>query len=98
MAREPLPLSQTLTVDIPYRPYIPPGMKIGERGQVTIPQHHRKRFGLKPAMAVEFVDVEGKLVLQKASRRHKSGIGKFYGVLGLKNVRTDDLLKELRGR
>jgi AbrB family looped-hinge helix DNA binding protein len=73
-------------------------MKIGARGQVTIPQHHRRRFGLKPATAVEFVDVNGKLVLQKASRPHKSGIGKFYGVLGLKNVRTDDLLKELRGR
>jgi AbrB family looped-hinge helix DNA binding protein len=73
-------------------------MKIGERGQVTIPQHHRRRFGLKPATNVEFVDMDGKLVLQKASRRHKSGIRKFYGVLGLKNVRTDDLMKEMRGR
>jgi bifunctional DNA-binding transcriptional regulator/antitoxin component of YhaV-PrlF toxin-antitoxin module len=73
-------------------------MKIGERGQVTIPQHHLRRFGLKPAMVVEFVDLDGKLVLQKAGVRHKSGIRKFYGVLSLKNVRTDDLMKELRGR
>ena len=73
-------------------------MKISARGQITIPLKHRRRFGLKPSTPVEFVDVDGKLVLQKASHRHKSGIGKFYGVLGLKNVRTDDLMKELRGR
>lgn len=91
-------MKQTPAVDISYRPHIPSHMKIGERGQVTIPQHHRRRFGLKPAMAVEFVDLDGKLVLQKAGARHKSGIRKFYGVLGLKNVRTDDLMKELRGR
>ena len=73
-------------------------MKISERGQVTIPLKHRRRFGLKPATPVEFVDVDGKLVLQKAGQRHQSGISNFHGVLGLKNVRTDDLLKELRGR
>ncbi len=73
-------------------------MKISARGQITIPLKHRRRFGLKPSTSVEFVAVDGKLVLQKAGHRHKSGIGKFYGVLGLKNVRTDDLLREQRGR
>ncbi len=73
-------------------------MKIGQRGQVTIPLKYRRRFGLKPATPVEFVDVDGKLVLQKAGQSHQSGIAKFHGVLGLKNTRTDDLLKELRGR
>ncbi len=73
-------------------------MKIGERGQVTIPQHHRRRFGLKPAMEVEFVDEGGKLVLQKAAGRHRSRVGKVYGVLGLANTRTDDLLQQMRGR
>jgi len=73
-------------------------MKISARGQITIPLKHRRRFGLKPSTPVEFVDLDGKLVLQKAGRSHKSGIGKFYGVLGLKNVRTDDLIRDLRGR
>jgi AbrB family looped-hinge helix DNA binding protein len=73
-------------------------MKIGERGQVTIPLQQRRRFGLKPATVVEFVDIDGKLVLQKVGRRPKTGISKFYGVLGLKNVRTDDLLQQLRGQ
>ncbi|MGH9356324.1 MAG: AbrB/MazE/SpoVT family DNA-binding domain-containing protein [Terriglobia bacterium] len=29
-------------------------MKIGERGQVTIPKEIRERFGLKPETEVEF--------------------------------------------
>ena len=73
-------------------------MKISARGQITIPLKHRRRFGLKPSTPVEFVALDGKLVLQKAGHHHQSGIGKFYGVLGLKNVRTDDLMRELRGR
>jgi len=73
-------------------------MKIGERGQVTIPLEYRQRFGLKPAMEVEFVDADGKLVLQKAKSRHRTRVGKVYGVLGLANTRTDDLLAQLRGR
>lgn len=73
-------------------------MKIGERGQVTIPLEYRQRFGLKPTMEVEFVDADGRLVLQKAKGRHRTRVGKVYGVLGLENVRTDDLLAQLRGR
>jgi bifunctional DNA-binding transcriptional regulator/antitoxin component of YhaV-PrlF toxin-antitoxin module len=73
-------------------------MKISERGQVTIPLKHCRRFGLIPSTPVEFVDVDGKLVLQKAGHRQQIAIGKFRGVLGLKNVRTDDLHKELRRR
>lgn len=73
-------------------------MKIGERGQVTIPRHYRQRFGLKPAMEVEFMDVNGRLVLQKAAGRHRSRVGRVYGVLGLANTRTDDLLQQMRGR
>ena len=73
-------------------------MKIGERGQVTIPRHYRQRFGLKPAMEVEFVDTDGKLVLQKAKGRHRTRVGKVYGVLGLANTRTDDLLQQMRGK
>ena len=73
-------------------------MKIGERGQVTIPQHHRKRFGLKPATEVEFVTVNGQLVLKKAGTRKRKIWEKYYGILGLKNARTDDLMRELRDR
>ena len=73
-------------------------MKIGERGQVTIPQHHRRRFGLKPAMEVEFVVAGGQLVLKKSAGQKRKVWAKHYGVLGLKNTRTDDLMRELRDR
>jgi AbrB family looped-hinge helix DNA binding protein len=72
-------------------------MKIGERGQVTIPLHFRRRFGLKPAMEVEFVQEDGRLVLRKPAGRHRSRVDRAYGVLGLKGARTDDLLRQLRG-
>jgi AbrB family looped-hinge helix DNA binding protein len=43
-------------------------MKIGQRGQVTIPKKLRERFGLEPRIEVEFVDERGKLVLKKVER------------------------------
>ena len=73
-------------------------MKISARGQVTIPKHHRRRFGLKPSTQVEFVAEKGQLVLKKADPRKRKVWEKYYGVLGLKNTRTDDLMKELRDR
>lgn len=73
-------------------------MKIGERGQVTIPQHHRKRFGLKPATAVEFVAVGGRLVLQKSNARKRKIWEKHYGILKADGLRTDDIMRELRDR
>lgn len=38
-------------------------MNITSKGQVTIPQHLRNQFGLKPGMAVEFVAEGNKVVL-----------------------------------
>jgi AbrB family looped-hinge helix DNA binding protein len=44
-------------------------MKIGDRGQVTIPKEIRERFGLAPRTEVEFQFVEGSIVLKKNPRR-----------------------------
>ncbi len=38
-------------------------MRISERGQVTIPQAFRERYGLLPDTEVEFVERDGELVL-----------------------------------
>jgi AbrB family looped-hinge helix DNA binding protein len=73
-------------------------MKIGERGQVTIPQQFRKHFGLKPATEVEFVTVKGMLVLKKADPARRKAWAKSYGTLKSGSVRTDDLMQELRDR
>jgi AbrB family looped-hinge helix DNA binding protein len=72
-------------------------MKIGERGQVTIPKKYRNRFGLLPAAEVEFVEQNGQLILKKAGRKPHP-IEKFVGVLKGRGLRSDDLVEAMRGR
>lgn len=43
-------------------------MLITSKGQVTIPQRIRDRFGLKPGTAVEFVTDSGKVQLRPKKR------------------------------
>lgn len=40
-------------------------MKVGRRGQVTIPKTIRDRFGIGPGTEVEFVVEQGEIVLRK---------------------------------
>ena len=72
-------------------------MKIGERGQVTIPQKYRSRFGLAPATEVEFVEQSGHLILKKAAPKSHP-IAKYVGVLKGRGLRSDDLVEAMRGR
>ena len=72
-------------------------MKIGERGQVTIPKKYRNRFGLSPATDVEFTEQAGQLVLKKAAKRSHP-IEKFVGVLKGRGLRSDHLVEAMRGR
>jgi AbrB family looped-hinge helix DNA binding protein len=76
-------------------------MKIGERGQVTIPKKWRERLGLKPATEVEFVIEADRLVLKKAVQplRLRQWKGKCRGALrkmGYKSV--DEYIRDVRGR
>ncbi|HEX4349626.1 MAG TPA: AbrB/MazE/SpoVT family DNA-binding domain-containing protein [Verrucomicrobiae bacterium] len=72
-------------------------MKIGERGQVTIPKKYRSRFGFAPATDVEFVEQAGQLVLKKTKIKSHP-ISKFVGVLKGRGLRSDDLVEAMRGR
>ena len=72
-------------------------MKIGERGQVTIPKKYRNRFGLSPATDIEFVEQSGQLVLKKAGKKTHP-IEKFVGVLKGRGLRSDNLVEAMRGR
>jgi AbrB family looped-hinge helix DNA binding protein len=76
-------------------------MKIGERGQVTVPKEIRERFGLNPHTEVEFEVVHGSIVLKKAPK--KLGIRKWKGrcansfsELGYSSV--DKFIDDVRGR
>jgi AbrB family looped-hinge helix DNA binding protein len=76
-------------------------MKIGERGQVTIPKELRERFGLKPETEVEFQVVNNSIQLRKKPRkltltRWKGRCRKSFEELGYNQV--DDFIEDVRGR
>ena len=76
-------------------------MKIGERGQVTIPKEIREQFGLGPETEVEFRVVKGSILLKKAPA--KLNLAKWKGrcsgsmaKLGYSSV--DRFIEDVRGR
>jgi len=75
-------------------------MRITSKGQVTIPQALRERCGLLPHTQVEFVEENGRVVLQPASTTPSRGAA---AVERLKRARlrtplsTDELLALTRG-
>ena len=76
-------------------------MKIGERGQVTIPKDIRDRFGLGPETEVEFRVVHGSIVLRKAPaqldlRKWKGRCKDSMRDLGYTSV--DTFIDDVRGR
>ena len=76
-------------------------MKIGKRGQVTIPKDLREKFGLKPEMEVEFKVVNNSILIQKKPgrlnlARWKGRCGKSFKELGY--ARVDEFIEDVRGR
>jgi len=76
-------------------------MKIGERGQVTIPKKIRDRFGLGPHTEVEFRVAKDAIILEKKPKRLNLNKWKAYckgsfSRLGYRSV--DDYLEDVRGR
>ncbi len=76
-------------------------MKVGERGQVTIPKHIRDGFGIGPDSQVEFLVVRGAITLRKAPKklkleRWKGRCGRSFSDLGLTLV--DAFIEDVRGR
>jgi AbrB family looped-hinge helix DNA binding protein len=76
-------------------------MKIGERGQVTIPKEIREQFGLGPDSEVEFRVVEGSILLTKAPRKldlqqWKGHCKDSLTELGYGSV--DEFIEDVRGR
>ena len=68
-------------------------MKVGERGQVTIPQALREEFGFLPETEVAFVVQDGALLLVKEGQQNE--LTKLYGRKRFERS-TDELMKLLR--
>ena len=76
-------------------------MKVGERGQVTIPKEIREQFGLGPETEVEFRVIGGALVLKKAPKpldldRWKGRCAASFAKLGYSSV--DKFIDDVRGK
>lgn len=75
-------------------------MRITSKGQVTIPASIRQRAGFHPAVEVEFVIEDGKVVLRAADdlSRGERMIARLRGA-GTANLdmTTDELLEMMRG-
>jgi AbrB family looped-hinge helix DNA binding protein len=76
-------------------------MKVGERGQVTIPKEIRDRFGIGPETDVEFSIVEGAIVLRKTRKKldlakWKGRCARSFKELGYSSV--DKYIEDIRGR
>lgn len=76
-------------------------MRIGQRGQVTIPNDIRDKFGLGPETEIEFRVVGGSIVLKKAPK--KLNLAKWKGRCGdtfakLDYSSVDKFIDDVRGR
>jgi bifunctional DNA-binding transcriptional regulator/antitoxin component of YhaV-PrlF toxin-antitoxin module len=71
-------------------------MKISERGQITIPNSFRKRFGFNKNVEIEFVPTDRGLLIQKRSQKHHP-VDSVLGILK-KSGSTDRYMEEVRGR
>lgn len=69
--------------------------KVAERGQVTIPQEIREKLGIKPGTVLEFEVHNSKLVAVKSVVMDP--VDDVYGCLENRSLRTDDVLRSLRG-
>jgi AbrB family looped-hinge helix DNA binding protein len=76
-------------------------MKVGERGQITIPKGIRDRFGIEAGTEVEFQVVHGSIVLKKAPKtldleKWKGHCRESFAELGYSS--PDNFIEDIRGR
>jgi len=74
-------------------------MRITSKGQITIPQHIRERYGFMPETEVDFVERDGVIVLEAAARSRPDAADRF--VTGLRGsarsaLSTDEIMRLTR--
>ncbi len=68
-------------------------MRVTTKGQVTIPQHIREKFGITPATEVDFVEEKNRIFLVKR-KGEKAVTRKFTKLRGVASVKmtTDEIM------
>ena len=75
-------------------------MRITSKGQVTIPQKIRDRYGLMPETEIEIVDVNGQIGLRRAEPQNKDRAQLFVESLrgaGHSTMNADEIIAMMRG-
>ena len=71
-------------------------MRISERGQITIPEHLRDRFGMNRDVEVEITPTDiGLLIRKRAAELHP--VDRVAGILDGADFDIDEYVEELRG-
>lgn len=74
-------------------------MRITQKGQVTIPEEIRDKYGFLPYMNVDFIEEKGRVYIAAASEKHR-GSAIVAHLRGTANIRmsTDEILELTRGK
>ena len=76
------------------------GMRITSKGQVTIPQYIRERYGFMPETEVDFVERDGVVVLEAATGRRPDAADRLIAAMRGSaggGLSTDDIMQLTRG-
>lgn len=74
-------------------------MRVTSKGQVTIPQHIRERYGLMPETEVNFVEENGQVVVRPAGPAPVDGADRFVRSLrgsGHQRLSSDEIMRITR--
>ena len=73
-------------------------MKIGERGQVTVPKRLREKYGLQAHADIDFIDDGNGIRMIRRSEGAKR-VASIRGIIKLKYAQSvDEYIEEIRGR
>lgn len=77
---------------------VPPDMRVTSKGQVTIPQAIRDKYGILPYSEVEFVEEDGCVILRKQDRRRnmRERLGRLRGS-ATHRMTTEEIMELTRG-
>ena len=70
-------------------------MRVTSKGQVTIPQSIREKYGIAPCSEVEFVEEDGRVFLRRAESRGRPDFGALVGVATV-DMGTEEIMRLTR--
>ena len=75
-------------------------MRITQKGQVTIPEEIRQKYGFLPYTEIDFIEEKGKIYLKIANKKKHRGAAIIERLRGTatSKMTTDEILALTRGK